>query len=45
MNPIPYFVGFAWIAIVALSLSVLTDNWIPMLAGAVLITVLIRIAK
>lgn len=34
------FLVFAWIAIVALSLSVLSSFWLPMLAGAVLVTLL-----
>ena len=44
MNPKFLFLIFAWIAIVALSFSVLSDFWLPMLVGAVVITLLIRLA-
>lgn len=44
MNPKFLFLIFAWIAIVALSFSVLSDFWLPMLVGAVVITFLIRLA-
>jgi hypothetical protein len=45
MNPIAYITGFAWIAIVALCLSIFTDFWLPMLVGAVVITLLIMLAR
>lgn len=38
------FLIFAWIAILALSFSVLSDFWLPMCAGAVLFTLLSSIA-
>lgn len=44
MNPKFLFVVFAWISIIALSLSVITDFWLPMIVGAVLVTLLIRFA-
>ena len=44
MNPKFLFLIFAWIAIVALSFSVLSDFWLPMLVGAVVITLLTRLA-
>ncbi len=44
MNPKFLLLIFAWIAILALSFSVLSDFWLPMLVGAVLITLLVRIA-
>jgi hypothetical protein len=44
MDPIPYIKGFAWIAIVALSCSIFSDFWLPMLVGAVVITVLIKLS-
>ena len=44
MNPRFLFLVFAWIAIIALSFSVLSDFWLPMLVGAVVITLLIRLA-
>ena len=44
MNPIPYLKAFAWLSIVALSCSIFSDFWLPMLIGAVVITLLIKIA-
>ena len=44
MNPIPYIKGFAWISIIALCFSIFSDFWLPMLIGAVVITVLVRLA-
>lgn len=44
MNPYPYIKGFAWIAFVALACSIFNEFWLPMLVGAVIITVLVRIA-
>ena len=44
MNPIPYIKAFAWISIVALACSIFTEFWIPMVVGAVLVTLLIRLA-
>ena len=44
MNPKLLFLIFAWIAILALSFSVLSDFWLPMLVGAVILTLLVRIA-
>lgn len=40
MNPFTYIRIFAWIAIVALACSIFTDFWIPMLCGAVAVTLL-----
>jgi hypothetical protein len=40
MNPFTYIRIFAWIAIVALACSIFTDFWLPMLVGAVLVTLL-----
>jgi hypothetical protein len=44
MTPRFLFLVFAWIAIIALSFSVLSDFWLPMLVGAAVITLLIRLA-
>jgi len=44
MNPFFYITAFAWIAIIALSLSIFSTYWIPMVIGAVLFTLLMRIA-
>lgn len=40
MNPFFYIKAFAWISIVALACSVFAEFWIPMLVGAVVITLL-----
>jgi hypothetical protein len=40
MNPYPYIKGFAWIAIVALACSIFSEFWLPMLCGAVAVTLL-----
>lgn len=38
------FLTFAWLAIAGLSLTILSDFWLPMLLGAVVMTLLIAIA-
>ena len=43
MNPKFLLLIFVWIAILALSCSVLSDFWLPMLVGAVVLTLLVRI--
>lgn len=45
MKPWTLFLIFAWIAIVALSMSVVSDFWLPMLLGAAAITLLIKLAR
>ena len=35
MNPTPYLKGFAWLALIALGLSIFTNFWVPMLLGAI----------
>lgn len=35
MDPYPYLKGFAWLALIALGLSVFSGFWVPMLIGAV----------
>ena len=45
MNPIPYIKAFAWIAIIALGCAFVSDFWIPMLIGAAIIAVLVRLAR
>ena len=45
MNPTAYLLAFAWLAIIALSGSILSDFWIPMLVGGVVVTLLIRLAR
>ena len=44
MNPIPFLKAFAWIAIIALCCSIFSSYWVPMVLGAVVITVLVRLA-
>jgi hypothetical protein len=44
MNPTFLFLIFAIIAIIALSFSVISDFWMPMLICAALVAVLVRIA-
>jgi hypothetical protein len=43
MNPISYLKGYAWLSIIALSCSIFSDFWLPMLIGAVVLTLLIKI--
>ena len=44
MNPMTLFLTFAWIAILGLSLTILSDFWLPMLIGAVVVTLFVRLA-
>ena len=44
MNPVSYLKGFAWISIVALCCSIFSDFWLPMLVGAVIVTLLVKLA-
>ena len=44
MNPASYLKAFAWISIVALCCSIFSDFWLPMLIGAVIVTLLVRLA-
>ncbi len=43
MDPYPYLKGFAWIAIVALVCSIFTGFWLPLLVGAVVVILLLKI--
>ena len=43
MNPVAYLKGFAWLSIVALSCSIFSDFWLPMLIGAVVLTLFVKI--
>ena len=45
MNHIAYIKGFAWIAIVALCCSIFSDYWLPMIVGAVVVTLILRYAR
>jgi hypothetical protein len=44
MNPYPYIKSFAFIAIIALTCSIFTSYWIPIVIGAVLAILLLLIA-
>ncbi len=44
MKPWTLFLIFAWLSITALAMQILSDFWIPMLIGAITVTVLARIA-
>ena len=44
MNPAFYITVFAWLAIVALAFSILSDFWLPILVGGALVALLIRLA-
>lgn len=41
MNPIPLFLTFAWISILGLSFTILTDFLWPILIAAVVFTLLV----
>lgn len=45
MNPILYFKGFSWLALIGLSCSVLSTFWLPMLIGAAVLVVLSRLVR
>ena len=45
MNFTSLFFVFAWLSIIGLSLTILSDFWLPMLLGAVVVTVLVRLAS
>ena len=45
MNPIPYIKFFAWISSVALCCSIFSDFWLPMLIGAIVLTLLIKLIR
>jgi hypothetical protein len=44
MKPWTLFLIFAWLSITALAMNILSDLWLPMLIGAVTVTLLVRIA-
>jgi LytS/YehU family sensor histidine kinase len=35
---------FAWLAISALAMNIISDFWVPMLVGAIIIALLVRVA-
>ena len=35
---------FAWLAITALAMNIISDFWVPMLVGAIIIALLVRVA-
>jgi LytS/YehU family sensor histidine kinase len=44
MKPWTLILIFAWLAITALAMNILSDFWLPLLIGAVTVTLLVRIA-
>ena len=44
MKPWTLILIFAWLAITALAMNILSDFWLPMLIGAFIIAMLVRIA-
>ena len=45
MTPWSLFMIFAWLSIIALAMTILSDFWLPMLIGAVVITLLTKLAR
>ena len=45
MNPTAYLKGFAWISIIALSCSIFSDYWLPMVIGAGLVTLFYKMLR
>jgi hypothetical protein len=43
MNPVAYLKGFAWLSIVALSCAIVSDFWLPILIGAIVLTLIIKL--
>jgi hypothetical protein len=43
MNPVAYLKGFAWLSIVALSCAIVSDFWLPMLIGVIVLTLIIKL--
>jgi hypothetical protein len=44
-NPLSYLKAFAWIVIVALCCFIVSEFWIPMLVGAVIVTILYKLVR
>lgn len=45
MNATAYLKGFAWIAMVALCCAIVSDFWLPMVIGATVITILVKLVR
>lgn len=45
MNPIPWITTFAVLSIAALSFSLIGTFWLPMLAGAIVLLILIKLVR
>ncbi len=45
MNSNAYIKGFAWLSLIALSLSIFSTYWLPMLLGAVVAIALFKLAS
>ena len=45
MNPIAYLIAFAWISLTALSLSIVTAYWLPMLLGGLAVAFIVKMIR
>jgi hypothetical protein len=45
MNPVPWITAFAALSITALSFSLVSNFWIPMLVGALTLALLIKLLR
>lgn len=44
MKPWTLILIFAWLAITALAMNIISDFWVPMLVGAIIVALLVRVA-
>jgi hypothetical protein len=45
MNPVPWITAFAALSITALTFALVSNFWIPMLAGALTLALLIKLIR
>ena len=45
MNPIPWITAFAVLSVTALSFALIGTFWLPMIAGAVTLALLIKLVR
>ena len=45
MNPIPWITTFAVLSVAALSFALIGTFWLPMLAGAIILALLIKLVR
>lgn len=45
MNPVPWITAFAVLSIAALSFTLIGTFWLPMLAGAITLALLIKLIR